>query len=107
MSAYARENMLGPSIYTEYVEETLAPLVKSNLPSSELDDISFKNKGLQSALLKHFQRDGEQVYHRSQFLIFLFAAEHILHSKNKDTEQTCDVGSFAKLWRARLSFWLD
>ena len=51
---YLRENSLGPSVYTEYVEETRAPLVKGELPITEFDPISFKNKLLQHALLEHF-----------------------------------------------------
>ena len=43
-----RENSLGPSVYTEYVEDTRAPLVKSGeLPENDLDPISYKNKKLQ------------------------------------------------------------
>ena len=62
---YLRENSLGPSVYTEYVEDTRAPLVKGELPKNELDPLSNKNKLLQYALLEHFQRDGESVYQRS------------------------------------------
>ena len=70
---YVRENCVGPSVYTEYVEETLAPLIKGGpLPENDLDCMSNKNMKLQAALLKHFERDGEQIYHRSQFLVLLF-----------------------------------
>ena len=63
---YMRENCIGPSVYTEYVEDTLAPLVKGgSLPQNDLDCFSTKNLRLQAALLKHFERDGEQIYHRS------------------------------------------
>lgn len=41
---YLRENSLGPSVYTEYVEETRAPLVKGDLPVTPFDPISIKNK---------------------------------------------------------------
>jgi len=43
-SFYLRENCLGPSVYTEYVEDTRAPLVKGELPKSDFDPISTKNK---------------------------------------------------------------
>ena len=77
--SYARENCLGPSVYTEYVEDTLAPLVKGgDLPDNDLDIMSFKNKELQKSLMKHFERDGEQVYHKSQFLILLYGVEHLI-----------------------------
>ena len=46
-STYLRENSLGPSVYTEYVQDTLAPLVKGGpLPLNTLDPISHKNKHL-------------------------------------------------------------
>jgi hypothetical protein len=46
-STYIRENSLGPSVYTQYVQETLAPLETSGpLPENLLDPISFKNKPL-------------------------------------------------------------
>ena len=46
-SLYIRENSLGPSVYTQYVQETLAPLDTSGpLPENVLDPISFKNKTL-------------------------------------------------------------
>ena len=66
LNLYMRENCVGPSLYTEYVEETLAPLIKGGpLPENELDCISNKNLKLQAALLKQFERDGEQIYHKS------------------------------------------
>ena len=47
-------------MYTQYVQETLAPLDTSGpLPENLLDPISFKNKPLQQALLKYFEKDGE------------------------------------------------
>ena len=54
MTFYARENMLGPSVYTEYVEDTLAPLDRTKLAENELDVLSFKNEELQNSLLNHF-----------------------------------------------------
>ena len=66
LTFYMRENCVGPSVYTEYVEETRAPLIKSGpLPPNDLDCISNKHLLLQAAMLKHFERDGEQIYHKS------------------------------------------
>lgn len=60
LGVYVRENSLGPSIHTEYVEETRAPLVKSGvLPKNKLDPMTYKNECLQRNLLKYFERDGE------------------------------------------------
>ena len=57
---FLRENVTGPSIYTEYVEETKAPLVKGGpLPERPVDAMSNKNQELQEQLLKHFERDSE------------------------------------------------
>jgi len=42
-----RENCFGPSIYTQYVEETRAPLITAGpLPQNKLDPISTKNNVL-------------------------------------------------------------
>lgn len=58
-----RENVLGRSIYTQYVEETKAPLIKGGpLPETEADPISNKNQSLQEKLLCHFEKDSEQIY---------------------------------------------
>jgi hypothetical protein len=47
MTFYARENMIGPSVYTEYVEETLAPIDRTGpLPKNDLDMLSNKNEKL-------------------------------------------------------------
>ena len=44
MTFYMRENCVGPSVYTQYVEDTRAPLIKSGpLPENDLDSISIKN----------------------------------------------------------------
>jgi len=96
---YLRENCLGPSVYTEYVEDTRAPLIKGDLPRTDFDPISTKNKLLQAALLDHFQRDGETLYVRSQMLILLYCAEILLASR--------DETEFTTLHKARLSFLLD
>lgn len=55
-----RENVAGPSVYTEYVEDTKAPLIKGGpLPLNDLDCLSNKNMRLQASLLKYFERSGE------------------------------------------------
>ena len=44
LTFYMRENCIGPSVYTQYVEETRAPLIKSGpLPENDLDIMSNKN----------------------------------------------------------------
>jgi len=46
MTAYARENMLGPSIYSQYVEDVQAPLEsvkKQEMIVNEMDFMSMKN----------------------------------------------------------------
>ena len=79
LTFYMRENCIGPSVYTQYVEDTRAPLIRSGpLPANDLDCMSNKNLALQAALLKSFERDGEQIYHKSQFLILLFLLNHLL-----------------------------
>ena len=107
-STYIRENSLGPSVYTQYVQETLAPLDTSGpLPENHLDPISFKNKPLQQALLKYFEKDGEQLFHKSQFLILLYMLDMLLTDMDILEVQKADVRDFAMLWRARLKFQLD
>ena len=60
LTFYMRENCTGPSVYTQYVQDTLAPLEKGGpLPKNNLDPISTKNTKLQGALLSHFEKDGE------------------------------------------------
>jgi len=86
-SIYIRENCIGPSIYTEYVEDTRAPLIKGGpLPVTPFDSISNKNEKLQELLLKHFEKDGEPFYHKAQFLILLFAIENLLDSEELQGE---------------------
>jgi len=78
---YTRENCVGPSIYTEYVEETRAPLIKGGpLPVTPFDPISNKNEKLQELLLSNYEKDGEPFYHKAQFLIVLFALDCCLES---------------------------
>ena len=60
---YIRENVTGPSIYTLYAEEEKWPLIKGEaLVERELDLLSNKNEALQELLIKHFERDSEQIY---------------------------------------------
>ena len=83
MTFYMRENCVGPSVYTQYVEETRAPLVKGGpLPQNDLDSMSNKNLKLQAAMLKYFEKDGEQIYQKSQFLILLFILSQLLADEN-------------------------
>lgn len=109
-TAYVRENMLGPSIYTLYVEDTRAPLIATELPENILDPISNKNTLLQRALLHHFDKDGEQLYHKSQFLILFFALDVLLAQEdfasklNKEQFPTAEEQqNFTRLWQARNS----
>lgn len=42
-----KENQVGQSVYTQYVEETKAPIDQSGpLPDFEFDNISYKNEAL-------------------------------------------------------------
>ena len=73
---FLKENQVGQSVYTEYVEETKCPIDQTGpLPDFEFDAISNKNMKLQKLLLEHFGRDGEQVYERIQFTILLYAIQ--------------------------------
>ena len=95
MTFYMRENCTGPSVYTQYVEDTRMPLIKTGpLPLNELDCMSNKNLVLQAALLKYFEKDGEQIYHKSQFLILLFLLNHLL----ADEEFAATFGSEVKMF---------
>lgn len=102
-SAFLRENVTGPSIYTEYVEETKAPLIKSGpLPVRETDPISNKNEVLQDKLLRHLERDSEQVYMKMQFLVFFYALDFLL----KNVPETI-ASPDLDLWRARFHYLHD
>lgn len=102
-TVYQRENVVGPSVYTEYVEETRAPLEKGFLPETPFDPISTKNEALQDALLKHYEKDGEPFYHRSQFMVILLLLETTLQREVVTPEEAL----FAKLIKARVSFLRD
>ena len=96
-------------MYTEYVEETQAPIDKhisdpKKMPAFALDHISNKNDKLQTALLDHFEKDGEHVYERTQFLILFFAIETLVN-KWADHEEAAKPPKIAHslLWQARYS----
>lgn len=108
LSFYMRENCTGPSVYTQYVEETRAPLVKGGpLPQNDLDCISNKNLKLQAALLKNFERDGEQIYHKSQFLVLLYILSQLFADEEYAGSFGMSTKMFSVLMRARLSYLLD
>ena len=95
LTFYMRENCVGPSVYTEYVEDTRTPLIKGgSLPENDLDSISNKNLQLQASMLKHFERDGEQIYHKSQFLILLYLLNQLI----ADEEFAGTFGSDTKMF---------
>lgn len=97
--AFIRENCTGPSVYTLYVEETLEPLVKGGpLPPNELDPISNKNQSLQKKLLTHFEKDSEQLYAKTQFLVLFYALEILIN----DAPATATIE--LSLWKARFYF---
>lgn len=102
-SIYYRENTCGPSIFTEYVEETRAPLNKSYLVETELDLISTKNNLLHNVLLKHYEKDGEPFYQNSQLLIILTLLEITLTREVLSEEERW----FSKLMTARVSYLKD
>ena len=63
---FMKENCLGQSVYTEYVEETKCPIDQSGpLPDLEFDPISWKNKNLQKVLVEYYTRESEHFYHRA------------------------------------------
>lgn len=66
---YARENITGPSVFSEYVEEVKRPLSSDDpLKETPIDFMALKNEALHSSLLKHFSIDGEQIYSKTNFL---------------------------------------
>lgn len=109
---YIRENVTGPSLYTRYVEEELRPLQKDEpLPEKETDPISNKNTSLQEKMLSYFERDSEQIYLKTQFLIIFFALETLLLDEDfissfKDSATEAQIHSF-DLWKARYYYLHD
>jgi hypothetical protein len=109
---YIRENVTGPSIYTLYVEEEKRPLIKGEpLPEKDTDAISNKNTALNDMMIAHFERDSEQIFLKTQFLIVFFAIETfvlneecIKRFQGAATEE--QLKSF-ELWKARYYFLYD
>lgn len=95
--------VIGPSVYTEYVEDTRAPLVKGHLPETQFDQISTKNEGLQSLLLKHYEKDGEPFYQKTQLLPLFFYLEVVLQREELGAHET----QFKQLMQARVSYLRD
>lgn len=99
---FIRENVVGPSVYSLYVEEEKRPLIKGEpLREREIDPISTKNTHLQELLLSHFEREGEQMYGRTQFLVIFFALEVLLLNANFEDLNVLD------LWKARFYYLYD
>jgi len=69
--------------------------------------MSNKNLVIQATLLKSFERDGEQLYHKSQFLILLFILNHLLDSEDFAGTFGMNTKMFSLLQKARLSYLLD
>eukprot|EP00347_Sterkiella_histriomuscorum_P015302 403357539 len=110
-SIYIREAVTGPSVYTLYVAETKAPLIKGGpLPDTEMDQLSNKNQQLQEKLLAHFEKDSEQVYLKTQFLVIFYAIEVLLDQENvpeKFREESLQMFQELVLWRARFYYLHD
>ena len=105
---FLKENQAGQSVYTEYVEETLAPIDQSGpLPDFAFDAVSNKNDELQAQLLEHFNKDGEQVYECTQWLILLYAIEVVNEEWTKSEKlienRECTQLNYSLLWTARYS----
>ena len=109
---YVRENVTGPSVYTLYVEEEKRPLIKGEpLPEKETDPISNKNEKLNELMITYFERDSEQIYLKTQFLVLFFAIETLLMNDEGikrfgDNATKEEIQSF-DLWKARYFFLYD
>lgn len=104
-SVFLKENQLGQSVYTQYVEETKCPIDQylsdpKDLPEFALDLISNKNSDLQTLILDHFELEGESVYERVQFPIVFLALKKVM----KVWEDKGDDDKHCLLWSARLAF---
>ena len=102
-TVYQRENAIGPSIFTEYVEDTRKPLVKGYLPETDLDCLSTKNEYLQNIILKNYEKDGEPFYQKSQLLPMLTFLDQALMRE----DLTEDEKAFKSLMQARLFYLKD
>ena len=60
-----------------------------------------------SALLHHFAKDGETVYHKSQFLVFMYVLEFLLTDETILSQIPTDYKKFGVLQKARLYYLLD
>ena len=70
LCVFLKENQLGQSVYTEYVQETKCPIDKSGpLVETEFDPMSNKNEPLQTFLVEHLSLNSEQFYVLTQFPI--------------------------------------
>lgn len=97
-AVFLKENQIGQSVYTQYVEETMCPIDQSGpLPDLEFDPISWKNGKLQDMLVDHFSLESEQFYHRTQFLVLFAHLETILGKMKELSPGEPEV----LLWEAR------
>lgn len=104
---FMRENCFGPSIFTLYVEETKAPLpIGGPLPDTVLNSLTTKNESLQELLLKHFEKDSEQLYIRTQFLVILYTIEYLI-TEHIDQNEALTSDPSIKLWKARFFYTYD
>ena len=102
-TVFQRENAVGPSIFTEYVEDTRQPLVKGHLPETSLDSLSSKNEYLQSLILKSYEKDGEPFYQKSQLLPILTFLDQVLNREDLNENEK----HFKILMQARLFYLKD
>jgi len=70
------------------------------LREREIDPLSTKNTALLEKLLNHFDREGEQMYTRTQFLVIFYAIE-VLLAEGPEAEPELD------LWKARYYYLYD
>lgn len=99
-----KENQVGQSVYTQYVEETKAPIDQSGpLPDFEFDNISYKNEALQNIFIEHYSLDGELPYERTQFFMLFYATDLISQTWQKFEEENKQKINHSLLWRARFS----
>jgi hypothetical protein len=108
LALYTRENLTGPSVYTEYVDEVLRPL-DSDAPLKEtpLDFMSSKIEELQKSLLEFFNRDSELMYWKSQFLCLFYLAIKLLEEPTMAIPEELvseELKMEIQLWQARTSF---
>lgn len=81
------------------------------MPDKDTDAISNKNVELNEMMIKHFERDSEQIFLKTQFLIVFFAIETLVMNEDgikrfQDTATEEEIKSF-ELWKARYYFLYD